>query len=84
MDVFLIVVIDQDIPYRHYFEKTFCATNTQKKQFTLVFNLHTKKGVGTLTYYLVEALLLLRVLDCPSCIISKAHTKIVYSLPYEG
>lgn len=40
-----------------------------------------RKGVGTLAYYLVEALLLLRVLDCPPYVISKAHTKIVYSAP---
>lgn len=44
----------------------FVLLNTRKKQFLYFYqNSHTKKGVGTLTYYLVEALLLLRVLDCP-------------------
>lgn len=40
--------------------------STQKKRFFPFLNQHIykRKGVGTLAYYLVEALLLLRVLDC--------------------
>ncbi len=56
----------------------FVLLNTRKKQFLYFYqNSHTKKGVGTLAYYSTVAL------DCLSCIISKAHTKIVYSLPHE-
>lgn len=60
-----------------------CYSIPERSDFLLFVIYIQRKGVGTLAYYLVEALLLLRVLDCPSCIISKAHTKIVYSLPHK-
>ena len=60
-----------------------CATQYPEEAIYYFAIYIQRKGVGTLAYYLVEALLLLRVLDCPPYVISKAHTKKLYKPPVE-